>query len=87
VSQFLAIFDTKEDPKDVIIEFKYSRVADHSAIEAIDTLADRYVALGKELHLRHLSEDCVVLLNKAGNLVEVNFTEDPHYRVASDELG
>lgn len=86
VSHFLDIFDTKNDPKDVIIEFKYSRVADHSAIEAIDTLAERYTALGKQLHLRHLSEDCVKLLNKAGNMVEVNFSEDPHYRVASDKL-
>ncbi|MFT4929074.1 MAG: SulP family sulfate permease [Phenylobacterium sp.] len=85
-SQFLDIFDTKNDPKDVVIEFKYSRVADHSAIEAIDTLFDRYNALGKELHLRHLSEDCVQLLKRAGSMVEVNFSEDPHYRVASDEL-
>jgi SulP family sulfate permease len=86
VSHFLDLFDTKNDPKDVIIEFKHSRVADHSAIGAIDTLAERYTALGKELHLRHLSEDCVILLTKAGNMVEVNFSEDPHYRVASDKL-
>ena len=86
VSQFLDIFKTKDDPKDVIIEFKYSRVADHSAIEAIDTLADRYTALGKTLHLRHLSEDCIKLLSRAGNMVEVNYSEDPHYRVVSDEL-
>lgn len=86
VSHFLDIFDAKNDPKDVVIEFKHSRVADHSAIEVIDTLAERYAAQGKELHLRHLSEDCVKLLNKAGNLVEVNYSEDPHYRVASDKL-
>lgn len=86
VSQFLDIFQTKDDPKDVVIEFKYSRVADHSAIEAIDTLADRYTALGKTLHLRHLSEDCIKLLSRAGNMVEVNYSEDPHYRVVSDKL-
>ena len=77
VSHFLDIFDTKNDPDDVIIEFMYSRVADHSAIEAIDTLAERYTALGKSLHLRHLSEDCVGLLKKAGNMVEINYSEDP----------
>ena len=63
-----------------------SRVADHSALDAIDTLAERYVNAGKRLHLRHLSQDCVALLHKAGDLVEVNLIEDPHYKVADDKL-
>ncbi len=86
VSHFLELFTVQDDPKDVIVEFKYSRVADHSAIEAIDTLAERYTSKGKTLHIRHLSEDCCKLLKKAGDLVEVNFTEDPHYKVVSDKL-
>lgn len=86
VSHFLNLFNPKNDPSDVIIEFKYSRVADHSAIEAIDTLAERYTSLGKTVHLRHLSEDCIGLLRRAGNMVEVNYSEDPHYRVVSNEL-
>jgi SulP family sulfate permease len=60
---------------------------DHSAIEAIDTLAERYVNAGKTLHLRHLSPECRDLLHKAGDLVEVNVLEDPRYRVAVNELG
>jgi SulP family sulfate permease len=60
---------------------------DHSAIEAIDTLAERYLHAGKRLHLRHVSEECRKLLRKAGDLVEVNVIEDPNYRVAVDELG
>ena len=55
-------------------------------IEAIDTLADRYIRAGKTLHLRHLSEECRQLLRKAGNLVEVNVLEDPRYHVADDQL-
>ena len=70
----------------MIIEFKNSRVADHSAIEAIDSLAEQYIKAGKRLHLRHLSKECSQLLNKAGNLVEVNRLEDPDYHVADDKL-
>ena len=71
----------------MIIEFKNSRVADHSAIEAIDSLAVRYIAEGKELHLRHLSPECRQLLKNAGDLCDVNVLEDPNYRVAVDKLG
>ncbi|MCW8808826.1 MAG: sodium-independent anion transporter, partial [Rhodanobacter sp.] len=62
-------------------------VMDHSAIEAIDALAERYQKLGKQLHLRHLSVDCAELLLKAGGMVESNATEDPHYHLADDRLG
>lgn len=86
VKNFLELFNPEEDPDDVIIEFQNSRVADHSAIEAIDTLAERYIRAGKKLHLRHLNEECRLLLKKAGNLVEVNVLEDPHYHVADDQI-
>ena len=64
-----------------------SRVCDHSGLEAIDTLAERYLNAGKTLHLVHLSAECKQLLRKAGNLVEVNVIEDPKYFVAEDVLG
>jgi len=86
VKNFLDLFDPENDPDDVIIEFQNSRVADHSAIEAIDNLAEKYIKAGKKLHLRHLSPECRVLLKKAGNLVEVNVLEDPKYHVADDQL-
>jgi len=86
VKNFLELFHPEDDPEDVIIEFQNSRVADHSAIEAIDTLAERYIKAGKTLHLRHLSEECRRLLKKAGNLAEVNVLEDPRYHVADDQI-
>ncbi|HEC28331.1 MAG TPA: SulP family inorganic anion transporter [Gammaproteobacteria bacterium] len=86
VKNFLELFNPDEDRGDVIIEFQNSRVADHSAIEAIDNLAERYIKAGKTLHLRHLSDECRVLLKKAGDLVEVNVMEDPHYHVADDQI-
>ncbi|WMN60096.1 SulP family inorganic anion transporter [Pseudoalteromonas xiamenensis] len=86
VKNFSELFAVEQDPEHVVVEFKYSRVADHSAIEAIDNLAERYSKVGKTLHLRHLSSDCKALLNKASDLVEVNVIEDPTYKVASDKL-
>ncbi|WP_459682737.1 SulP family inorganic anion transporter [Vibrio comitans] len=85
-ANFLELFDARNDPSDVIVDFADSRVADHSAIEAIETLAERYTAVGKTLHLRHLSQDCRALLHKAGSLVEINVKEDPSYKVATDVL-
>jgi len=86
-SHFMELFSAQEDPSNVIIDFGKSRVCDHSAIEAIDTLAERYLKEGKQLHLRHLSPECRQLLKKAGNLVEVNLLEDPTYKIATDTLG
>ena len=83
---FGELFHPQDDPDEVIIDFQHARVSDHSAIEAIDALAERYLALGKEIHLRHLSPECRQLLRKAGNLVEVNVIEDPQYHVATDAL-
>lgn len=87
VKNFLDLFHPEDDPNDVIIEFQNSRVVDHSAIEAIDNLAEKYIRAGKTLHLRHLSPECTELLDKAGDLVEVNRMEDPNYHVADDKLG
>jgi len=86
INHFKNLFDPQNDPDDVIIEFQNSRVADHSAIEAIDNLAEKYIKAGKKLHLRHLSPECRLLLTKAGDLVEVNMMEDPKYHVADDQL-
>jgi SulP family sulfate permease len=65
VSGFQELFAPKEDPQDVVVEFRRARVVDHSAIQAIDALAERYRSAGKRLHLRHLSPDCRSLLDRA----------------------
>ena len=84
VTRFRDLFNPQDDPDDVVIDFYFSRVYDQSGLEAINTLADRYQKLGKRLHLRHLSDDCRKLLDRAGDIVEVNISEDPHYHVATD---
>jgi SulP family sulfate permease len=83
---FAEKFDVQADPQDVIIDFKESRVVDHSAIEALNKITERYHKLGKKVHLRHLSEDCRILLNNASAIIDVNYWEDPHYKVIVDKL-
>jgi len=86
IQHFRDHFNPREDADVVIIDFAECRVMDHSGLEAIDALADRYEKAGKELHIRHLSAECRRLLDRAGNLVEVNMLEDPNYKVADDRL-
>ncbi|PLW77368.1 SulP family inorganic anion transporter [Cohaesibacter celericrescens] len=83
-ANFHDLFTPKSDPEDVVIEFKEARVWDHSALQAIDSLATKYEEAGKKLHLRHLSPDCQKLLRKANKFMEVSVIEDPHYEVAVD---
>jgi len=84
VSAFTEKFDVAGDPGEVIIDFKESRVADMSAIDALNKLTERYQKAGKTLHLRHLSQDCRLLLKNAEAVIEVNIQEDPAYRVAAN---
>ena len=86
VERFKTLFDINNDAKEIIIDFADSRVLDHSAIEAINWLTEKYEKKWKILHLKHLSEDCIRLLKNAEKIVDINIMEDPKYRVADDEL-
>jgi len=80
---FAEIFDIAADPDTVIVDFAGSRVADQSALQAIETLAMKYEAAGKKIQLRHLSRDCHSLLSKAGHLM-IDSDDDPDYEIAVD---
>ncbi|WP_286743506.1 SulP family inorganic anion transporter [Roseivirga sp. UBA1976] len=86
VSLFNSKFDVKEDPQEVIIDFKESRIMDQSAIEAINKLAEKYQKEGKNIHLRHLSKDCIRMIKRAEKICDVNVLEDPDYFVAIDNF-
>lgn len=85
VAAFNEKFDVVNDPEEIIVDFKDSRVADMSGIEALNKLTERYRAAGKKLHLKHLSEECRLLLKNAEDVIEVNILEDPIYHVAGDK--
>lgn len=91
--RFRDLFDVRSDPPDVVLDFANSRVADHSALEAINDVADRYGAAGKRVHLRHLSTDCARLLAKVHGggdylppyeIIESDDETDPVYDVAEE---
>jgi len=80
-------FDVKSDPQSVEIDFVESRVSDHSAIEAISNLVNRYKEEGKIIHLKHLSEDCKILLYKSSPLFKniiIEAIDDPRYHLAEN---
>ncbi len=86
VAEFQTLFSPMDDPDNVVVEFRRARVVDHSALQAIDALAESYKLAGTRLHLRHLSPDCLDVLEKAKDLIEVNVLEDPQYHVVDNKL-
>jgi len=78
---FVDNFDIKDDPKNVIIDFKDARVMDASGVEAIDSLIKKYEEAGKDVKLRHLSKDCKNILKRAGPHCTYE-EDDPTYKVA-----
>lgn len=85
-ANFKELFDISNDPENVVIDFANSHVNDHSAIEAINAVTEKYKKAGKKLCLKHLSADCIKLLKNADEVIEVNIIEDPIYHVADDKL-
>jgi len=85
ISAFNQKFDVKNDPDAIEIDFVESRVSDHSAIEAIFNLVNKYNSAGKTIKLKHLSQDCKVLLYKSSPLfkdVIIEAIDDPRYHLA-----
>jgi SulP family sulfate permease len=85
VTAFNEKFDVAGDPQKVVVDFRDSRVADMSGIEALHKLTERYRAADKHLLLKHLSPDCRLLLKNAEDVIEVNILEDPKYNIATDK--
>jgi len=81
VTSFNDVFDAANDPQRVVIDFKGARVMDSSGVEAIDAITKKYDEAGKQLTLRHLSEDCRLMLKNAGPFCTFE-EDDPTYKVA-----
>ena len=86
VSSFKELFNFKEDSEHIYIDFKNSRVWDHSGIEALQNITERYASYDKKLHLLNLSKDCELLLDKAKNIVELSIIENLEQHIADDAL-
>lgn len=89
VQNFNSKFDATNDPKNIEIDFIESKVSDHSGIEALSSLAHKYMEKGKQVTLTHLSPECKTLLLKAdpalASVIETSI-DDPRYYVVTDLL-
>ena len=86
VASFKELFNFKQDQEHIVIDFKNSRIWDHSGIEALQNITERYDKYYKKLHLLHLSKDCKELLGNAKNIVELSVIENLEWHVADDQL-
>ncbi|WP_456421141.1 SulP family inorganic anion transporter [Lutibacter sp.] len=87
IAAFNEKFDVKNDPKNVEIDFIESRISDHSALEAVSNIVEKYQSAGKTIYLKHLSEECKQLLYKSNpKFIEViiNDIDDPRYHVVEN---
>ncbi|CAG5087821.1 SulP family inorganic anion transporter [Parvicella tangerina] len=88
IQAFNEKFDVANDPNKVVIDFLESRVSDHSGIEALFNLVEKYEAAGKEVKLKHLSEDCKKILQKSSpkfeRVIETDI-DDPRYFVLAED--
>ena len=87
ITAFNEKFAITTDPEMIEIDFIEARISDHSAIEAIFALVEKYQAAGKKVILKHLSEDCKVLLYKASPIFKGVIEEDiddPRYHLAAN---
>ena len=85
VMAFSEKFDIKGDPEKIFINFKESRIADMSAIEALNSITKKYSNAGKTVHLQYLSSDCIQLLSNAEAVIDVNIIKNPEYLVATEK--
>lgn len=80
IQMFNEKFDVLTDPNEVIIDFKESRIADMSAIEAVNKLTERYHKVNKKLYITNLTSASHKLLIKADQMIDVNLMEDAIYK-------
>ena len=89
VQTFNTKFDVRDDPDKIEIDFMESKVSDHSGIEAVRSIANKYLDLGKQIKLTHLSPECKTLLLKANSrfeeIIECS-VDDPRYYVVTNQM-
>ncbi|MBX2828677.1 MAG: SulP family inorganic anion transporter [Flavobacteriaceae bacterium] len=86
---FNSKFDVKNDPAQVEIDFIESKVSDHSGVEALRNITNKYIAAGKKVTLTHLSPDCKLLLlkwNPEFDTIIQDNVDDPRYYVVTDVM-
>ena len=79
IKMFNEKFDIAEDPKEIIIDFKESRIVDMSAIEAVNKLTERYHKVGKKVYITNVSGASHKLLIKADKMINIHLLPSKEY--------
>ncbi len=85
-SLFMRNFNPEENVNEVHFDFLECRIWDHSGIDTLKSLIEKYQELGRVVKIKHLSSDSRLLLRKAG-VKDVEFIvdkNDPEYMVVED---
>ena len=86
---FNSKFDVSTDPAHVEIDFIESKVGDHSGVEALHNISNKYLEAGKKVTLTHLSPDCKAMLlkwNPEFKTIIKDAIDDPRYHVVTDMI-
>ncbi|MDG1502338.1 MAG: SulP family inorganic anion transporter [Ulvibacter sp.] len=86
---FNSKFDVSSDPEHVEIDFIESKVGDHSGVEALHTISNKYLEAGKKVTLTHLSPDCKAILlkwNPDFKAIIKDAIDDPRYHVVTNMM-
>ena len=86
---FNSKFDVSTDPAHVEIDFIESKVGDHSGVEALHNISNKYLEAGKKVTLTHLSPDCKAMLlkwNPEFKIIIKDAIDDPRYHVVTDMM-
>lgn len=70
VMDFTKRFSPEKDSDVVLLDFRVSRIADMSGIDALEKVDQKYKALGKKMVLIHLNADSRALLQRAQSTLE-----------------
>ena len=86
---FNSKFNISNDPEHIEIDFIESKVGDHSGVEALHTISNKYLEAGKKVTLTHLSPDCKAMLlkwNPEFKAIIKDAIDDPRYHVVTDMM-
>ena len=86
---FNSKFNVSKDPEYIEIDFIESKVGDHSGVEALRSISNKYLEAGKKVTLTHLSPDCKAMLlkwNPEFKTIIKDAIDDPRYHVVTDMM-
>lgn len=69
---FSNLFDPKNDPAKIYLDFKNSIIHDYSSLTVISSIVNKYKKYGKIVYIRNLSEQCEKMITKADSKMGQN---------------